>query len=75
MLKMSGIFKSGEVDEDKNRFWIDFLKRHEYPKAAIRSAAPKLSKLTPDLKNALLHWDKKGELRDAEVEDFTVWEL
>lgn len=75
MLKKSDIFYSSSPDKKKNDVWTDFLRKNEYPEAAISSAALKLDNMASDLQELLLHWDRTGDIPEAEEEGFTVKEL
>lgn len=75
MQKYLQLFKQAETGRGQASPWIDFLKRNEYPDASAVSAAAKLDALPTDLQEALLRWDKSGELPDLEAEGFTLREL
>lgn len=75
MQKYLQIFKQAETDRGRISPWIDFLKKNGYPDVSAVSAAAKLDVLSADLQDALLRWDKSGELPDLEAEGFTLRDL
>ena len=61
--------------DSADRSWKKFLLKNGYSRAGAESAAPKLEKMDPRLMEALLRWDRVGELPDFPVQGFTAQEL
>jgi len=57
---------------ERGEQWLELLERNGYSEAAAASAAPKIEKMDPTLRQELLRWDRYGILPDREIEGFTV---
>lgn len=73
MWKKADFFKRPEPVQNKK--WEELLRRNDYPESSIASAASKLENLTEDFAEAVLEWDRTGELPYMEVEGFTADEI